>query len=340
MSQNSIVLFLTSMPGFFTMQTNGSGYHSGLNLFISMFNNLALFIVLVAIYRILITYVKKKQWLIQQLVLGGIFGLFVFGCMNVRIPVADGVLVDQRNTIVILAGWFGGPLAALISAIIAAVYRNYLGGAGVFAGIIGLGLSTIAGSILYWLGKRTRTILGVLLSAVGATFFILPGFLFYGSLNTGWELMKKMSIPYGFAIFFGIFVGSILFIRENHYRNTETERKQAVENLKTSLIDKEMLLKEVHHRVKNNMQVIIALLNLQMEQSKSALFPILNDIIGRIQIFANIHSSLYNYDNVSQINFVSHLQNNFDNIVAMYCDNQKLIDIEIDKGGILKTTPS
>ena len=48
--------------------------------------------------------------------------------MNARIPVAEGVIVDQRNTIVALSAAFGGPFSGIISAFIAGSYRAYLEG--------------------------------------------------------------------------------------------------------------------------------------------------------------------------------------------------------------------
>jgi len=48
--------------------------------------------------------------------------------MYARIPVFEGVLVDQRNAIIALSGAYGGALSAVLSALLAGAFRVYLGG--------------------------------------------------------------------------------------------------------------------------------------------------------------------------------------------------------------------
>jgi hypothetical protein len=84
---------------------------SGISLFVGLFNNLALLIILVAVYGFLYDRIRPFGRAGRSIILGLLFGLFVFGCMQVKIPVYAGVLVDQRNGIVIMSGVFGGPVA-------------------------------------------------------------------------------------------------------------------------------------------------------------------------------------------------------------------------------------
>ena len=62
---------------------------------------------------------------------------------------ADGILVDQRNAIVVLSGAIGGPVAALLSAVLAGIYRLQLGGISATAGFISVLLAAVAGSLIY-----------------------------------------------------------------------------------------------------------------------------------------------------------------------------------------------
>ena len=73
-----------------------------------------------------------------------------------------------------------------------------------------------------------------------------------------------------------------------------TEQKRAQEILQTTLQEKTSLLNEVHHRVKNNLQVITSLLRLESRRSKgSGTQNILTDMQGRIRSMALLHESLY-----------------------------------------------
>ena len=120
---------------------------AGLSLFLGLLNNLSVFIVLVAGYG----FINEQRRLLDSwrlgLTLGLFFGLIAVIAMHVKIPVVEGVIVDQRNAVVALCGAFAGPVAAVISAALASSYRLYLGGGGAFAGFVGVWLA--ASCLLY-----------------------------------------------------------------------------------------------------------------------------------------------------------------------------------------------
>jgi len=82
------------------------------------------------------------------------------------------------------------------------------------------------------------------------------------------------------------------------------ERQEHVERLRASLAEKGVLLKEIHHRVKNNMQVISSLLNLEAQQVvEGNTRKVLTESISRIRSMAMVHETLYQSDNMAGIEF-------------------------------------
>jgi PAS domain S-box-containing protein len=88
-----------------------------------------------------------------------------------------------------------------------------------------------------------------------------------------------------------------------------TERKRAENQIKASLAEKEVLLREIHHRVKNNMQIISSLLNLQAGYIKEKDdLKMIKDSQSRIRSMALIHEQLYKSQDFSRINFPDYVQ--------------------------------
>lgn len=91
--------------------------------------------------------------------------------------------------------------------------------------------------------------------------------------------------------------------------NDITERKQAEVDLRESLREKEALLREVHHRVKNNLQVVTSLLRLETGRSQEPVVRIvLKDMQSRIQAMALLHETLYRSGNFAQVDLGMYLK--------------------------------
>ena len=95
--------------------------------------------------------------------------------------------------------------------------------------------------------------------------------------------------------------------------------KDVENNLKASLNEKEILVREIHHRVKNNMQIISSLLNLQTKyvDDKEAV-NILKESQNRVRSMAIIHEKLYHSKNLTKINFVDYIQSLVLNLFYSY----------------------
>lgn len=99
-----------------------------------------------------------------------------------------------------------------------------------------------------------------------------------------------------------------------------TELHHAEEVMKESLKEKELLLREIHHRVKNNLQIISSLLELQKQylEENSVAINVLNESKNRVMSMSMIHEKLYQSDDLSHINFTDYLKSLITNLFYSY----------------------
>jgi two-component sensor histidine kinase len=111
----------------------------------------------------------------------------------------------------------------------------------------------------------------------------------------------------------------------------ERKRQIAETNLKKSLDEKEVLLKEVHHRVKNNMQIISSILKMQERLiGDPKLKTILGESQNRIRSMALIHENLYRNENLANIQFKNYAQALVNTISRSYSNQQRTISFTFD----------
>lgn len=110
-----------------------------------------------------------------------------------------------------------------------------------------------------------------------------------------------------------------------------TEREKQQKMVRSSLKEKEMLLKEIHHRVKNNLSVISGLLELQaMNTDDRSTLDTLRDSQQRIQSMAMIHEKLYQSEALSNIGFDVYLKELVESITRTYNTGERSVDIMFD----------
>lgn len=98
-----------------------------------------------------------------------------------------------------------------------------------------------------------------------------------------------------------------------------TDKKAKDEKLLNALTEKETLLKEIHHRVKNNLQIVSSLLKMQSERiNDTTALTILKDSHNRINSMALIHKALYSYNNYSSIDYGKYIVNLIDGLRASF----------------------
>lgn len=107
------------------------------------------------------------------------------------------------------------------------------------------------------------------------------------------------------------------------------ERKKAEEKIKTSLHEKETLLKEVHHRVKNNLQIISSLLNLQSNYlNDSESIELFQETKNRIKTLALVHEKLYKSEDVEYVNIKNYIESIID--LLNYSFGKEYIEVSIN----------
>lgn len=110
-----------------------------------------------------------------------------------------------------------------------------------------------------------------------------------------------------------------------------TERKQMEKQIMASLKEKEVLLQEIHHRVKNNMTVISSLLKLQADKVTDEYYKeLFNESTNRIKTMALIHEKFYRSDDLSRIVLSDYLKDMMDSILGSYGINARKVHLKKD----------
>ena len=128
----------------------------------------------------------------------------------------------------------------------------------------------------------------------------------------------------------GNIVGAIESIRDI------TESKQAEETLKTALREKETLLREIHHRVKNNLQIISSLLKLQARYiGDEKMEEIFRECQDRITAMASVHSLLYRSQNFAEINFGEYVRETAGELFRTYKTGTAAISLIVHADNVM-----
>jgi PAS domain S-box-containing protein len=111
-----------------------------------------------------------------------------------------------------------------------------------------------------------------------------------------------------------------------------TTLKRSEADLRGALEEKEVLLREIHHRVKNNMQVISGLLRMHARMSDNAeLKSIFEDCRNRVSAMAVIHEALYEAGDIAQIDFKAYLTKLCRNLSRVYDAPGRGIEVQVDQ---------
>lgn len=121
-----------------------------------------------------------------------------------------------------------------------------------------------------------------------------------------------------------------------------TEKKRYTQKLENILAEKEQLVREVHHRVKNNLNIVSGLLYMQAEkvEEQPQVYGLFTESINRIRTLSFIHEKLYKRDNLACIDLKDYLQSLASNIISTFSSSKvqaklmmelEAIEIDIDR---------
>lgn len=136
-----------------------------------------------------------------------------------------------------------------------------------------------------------------------------------------WRILESIGkkLPHGLVV-----TGMVINSRDI------TERKRDEEQIRSSLHEKEVLLREIHHRVKNNMQVLSSLLRLQSDFCKDKnVIEMFNESRNRIISMSLIHEKLYLSKDFTKIDLKGYINEMVNGLFQSYCLNKSKIALNI-----------
>lgn len=142
------------------------------------------------------------------------------------------------------------------------------------------------------------------------------------------------------VIFLIIIFFIIIFYKNSIKNNIKLKNKSQIIEQKNSLLqktisEKDILIKEIHHRVKNNLQLVMCLLNIQYRKTKNKqIVEFIEKSQARITSIALIHQNLYNTENLSKVDFNKYLAQLLDSITASQNENVEKIKFDIETNNI------
>jgi two-component sensor histidine kinase len=114
------------------------------------------------------------------------------------------------------------------------------------------------------------------------------------------------------------------------------ERKRAEDQLKVSLGEKEILLRELYHRTKNNMQIISSLLNLQsMAIDDKQMLHVIQEIQNRIRSLSLVHEKLFESKDLSNISLKDYIEDLAHALLTSYQGSNERISVTVDVENVL-----
>ena len=288
---------------------------------------------------------KLRLWLAVT-ALGALlrYGLVLAYRNNARKPRPAARWRNLQVGALAISGLLWGSTAILFFPISSTAHQAFIAFvlAGMVAGAVGIGSSVLAASVAFSWPALTPILVRFLLvgDALHTAMGVMTLFFLLLTTATAWHINGTATELVRLKDQFAEKVAeqtSVLMRANQELKLQIVDRQRAQEHLRQSLKEKEVLLKEVHHRVKNNLAVIISLLKMQGSRivdpaDKAAL----QDSYERVEAMALVHETLYRSENLSAIPLAPYARNLAANLIQMMVakEERSAIRVVIEAEGI------
>jgi len=201
----------------------------------------------------------------RSLLMGGVFGATASLVMLDPVVLAPGATFDARGGPALLAGIYGGPLAALVAAILGSATRLWIGGAGALGGVIGFVIYAAVGTLAgVWLARRGRrpTILWLLGFSLLGTVAVLPTFFAYPDWQTGISVLSHAWWMVLACNVVGTLVLGTLLEQDYRRRRLERDLRETEARTRVAADTKTRFLAVMSHEIRTPMNAVVGFVDL------------------------------------------------------------------------------
>ncbi len=172
--------------------------------------------------------------------------------------------------------------------------------------------------------------IGVLIYYYNTSFYSNLEFVLQNKSNNPVIMTVEAFLCFFFIGFFTVrFLKAIHFAEQNYFKAND-ELNIQLQNVSLQNDENAFLIKEIHHRVKNNLQIIVSMLRLQSYEMKTdEAKQNFEEAINRIMSMALIHQKMYEQKNLQYIDVNSYLQDLIRDLIRNYSTHEQKIDVHI-----------
>jgi two-component sensor histidine kinase len=309
---------------------------SGVSDSLDLLLNLTLLIALTTLSDFLEKRLVKKKGA-SVFLQGLLFGSAAILGMLKPLDLGNGLIFDGRSVMVSLCSLYFGPWAALVASAMAIGFRLWIGGVGTLMGVLvvlsSAGIGLIARNTIKPEERPPSTtqlyVFGIVVHvAMLSLTLTLP-------VGNGLLVLKRIGLIVILLYPLATILAGKILSDQIKARIAMAALKRREEHLIRNLAEKEILLSEVHHRVKNNLNIISSLLNLQSSTIKTPEQAIAAFQNSRERIIAMslVHEELYKSRDYTGVDMGAYLDKLAKQLVFAY-GPRKDVNLEMDANGV------